>query len=191
MTSIRAITTSILGHPSVPSSLSASLRPLTGLPGLTGPAGRHASGNYVMARAHHVPNTRLDLNKEESMNAPTPTPGIAVAIGQQLRVYQAFVTTAPPALDAPATLTLYSARLADVSGMAANPITVDATRARTSARLVLVDVTERDWQRARYREGQHLFTPADPVLVGANTLQQWLWLRLRTTTSEPTEAHTR
>ena len=125
------------------------------------------------------------------MNAPTPTPGIAVAIGQQLRVYQAFVTTAPAALDAPATLTLYSARLSDVSAMAANPITVDATSARTSARLVLVDVTERDWQRARCREGQHLFTPADPVLVGANTLQQWLWLRLRTTPSELADAHAR
>ena len=190
MTTIRAFTSSILGRPSVPSSLSASLRPLTGLTGLTGPAGRHALGNYVMARTHHVPNTSI-RTKEESMDAPTLTPSITVAIGRQMRVFHAFVTTAPAGLDAPATLTLYSAALSDVAGMAADPITVDATRARTPARLVLVDTTELAWQRARCRESQHLLAPADPVLVGGNTLQHWLWLRLRTTTSELADAHAR
>ena len=38
--------------------------------------------------------------------------------------------------------------------------------------------TELEWQRARYREGRHLFAPADPVLVGLNTLQHWLWNRI-------------
>ena len=47
-----------------------------------------------------------------------------------------------------------------------------------SARLVLIGSTELVWQRARYREGQYLFTPTDPVLVGLNTLQHWLWQRL-------------
>jgi hypothetical protein len=125
------------------------------------------------------------------MEAQTLTPNITVAIGRQMRVFHAFVTTAPAALDAPATLTLYSAALSDVSGMAAYPITVDATRARTPARLILVDTTELAWQRARCRESQHLLAPADPVLVGANTLQHWLWLRLRTTTSELADAHAR
>jgi len=47
--------------------------------------------------------------------------------------------------------------------------------AKIPARLILVDATELDWQRARYREGRHLFAPADPVLVGLNTLQHWRW----------------
>jgi hypothetical protein len=34
------------------------------------------------------------------------------------------------------------------------------------------------WQRARYREKHHLFASADPVLVGANALQHWLWIRI-------------
>ena len=33
-------------------------------------------------------------------------------------------------------------------------------------------------QKACYREGHYLLVPADPVLVGRNTLQQWLWDRL-------------
>jgi hypothetical protein len=118
------------------------------------------------------------------MNVPTLTPSIAVAIGRQMRLYHALVTTAPAALDAPSTLTLYSANLSDVSGMAATPPAVDTARARTPARLVLVEATELSWQRARCREAQHLLTPADPVLVGANTLQHWLWMRLR---AAPTE----
>ena len=88
------------------------------------------------------------------------------------------MTTAPAKLDAPATLTLYTAPLSDVSGMAADPIAIDSARAKSSARLVLVDGSEFEWQHARYREEQHLFKPADPVLVGLNTLQHWLWNRL-------------
>jgi hypothetical protein len=29
-----------------------------------------------------------------------------------------------------------------------------------------------------YREERHLFASADPVLVGLNTLQHWLWNRI-------------
>jgi hypothetical protein len=112
------------------------------------------------------------------MEAPTFTPSIAVTIGRQMRLYHAFVTTAPAALDAPATLTLYAATLADVAGMAADPVALDAEQAKTPARLVLIDTTELAWQRARYREGRYLFARADPVLVGRSTLQQWLWQRL-------------
>lgn len=112
------------------------------------------------------------------MYAPTITPCIEVTIGRQTRLYHAFITTAPTTLDAPATVTLHTAPLADVSGMAADPDAIPATRATASARLVLVDTTELAWQRARYREGSHLFAPADPVLVGLNTLQHWLWNRI-------------
>ena len=54
------------------------------------------------------------------------TPSIAVTIGRQTRLYHAYVTTAPAALDSPSTLTLYLSTLADVAGFAANPVTHDA-----------------------------------------------------------------
>lgn len=112
------------------------------------------------------------------MNTNSVTPSIEVSIGRELRLYHAFVTTAPPRFDAPATLTLYAAPLSDVSGMAADPVALDSVRAKTPARLVLVDGSELGWQRARYRQAKHLFTPADPVLVGLDTLQHWLWTRI-------------
>jgi hypothetical protein len=116
--------------------------------------------------------------KEESMELQRHTPVIEVAIGREMRLYHAYVTTAPTRLDAPATLTLYTASLSDVSGMAADSVVLDSARGRESARLVLVDGTELGWQRARYRQAKHLFTPADPVLLGLDTLQHWLWNRI-------------
>jgi hypothetical protein len=111
------------------------------------------------------------------MNGPTITPTIEVTIGRQTRLYHAFITDAPARFDAPATVTLQAGPLSDVSGMAANPISLSG-RANASARLVLVDGTDREWQRARYRERGHLCAPVDPVLVGVNTLQHWLWNRI-------------
>ena len=107
------------------------------------------------------------------------TPSITVTIGHHTRIYFAFVTTAPAELDSPATVTLHAAPFADVAGFAAEPITLDSTRGRTPARLVLVDAMELAWQRAQYRGNQHLLLPADPGLVGLNTLQHWLWQRLQ------------
>ena len=107
------------------------------------------------------------------------TPSITVTIGQHTRLYFAYVTTAPIELDAPATMTLHVASLADVVGLAAENLTFESDRARTPARLVLVDATELAWQRARYRGNHELFVRACPVLVGLNTLQQWLWQRLQ------------
>ena len=108
------------------------------------------------------------------------TPSITVTIGRHTRLYVAFVTTAPADLDSPATMTLHASTFADVAGFAADPITHDELRGRTPARLVLVDAMELAWQRARYRGNQHLLLPADPGLVGLNTLQHWLWHRLKT-----------
>ena len=107
------------------------------------------------------------------------TPSVTVTIGRQTRLYFAFVTTAPAELDSPATVTLHAATFSDVAGFAADPITHDELRGRRPARLVLVDAMELAWQRARYRGNQHLLLPADPVLVGLNTLQLWLWQRLQ------------
>jgi hypothetical protein len=107
------------------------------------------------------------------------TPSITVTIGRHTRIYYAFVTSAPVEHDAPSTMTLYAATFADVVGFAADPITHDRDRARTPARLVLVDAIELAWQRARYKGNNHLFLRADPVLVGLNTLQHWLWQRLQ------------
>ena len=107
------------------------------------------------------------------------TPSVTVTIGHHTRLYFAFVTTAPADLDSPATMTLHASTFADVSGFAADPITHDEQRGRTPARLVLVEAMELAWQQARYRGHQHVFLRADPVLVGLNTLQHWLWQRLQ------------
>jgi hypothetical protein len=82
-------------------------------------------------------------------------------------------------------MTLCAAQLSDVAGLACDEIVFDTFRANTTARLVLVNSTEQAWQRRRYREEKHLFAPADPVLVGLNTLQHWLWQRLGTPLGEP------
>jgi hypothetical protein len=107
------------------------------------------------------------------------TPSVTVTIGRHTRQYFAFVTTAPAALDSPATVTLHEESFADVIGLAADPIAYDEQRARTLARLVLVEAFELAWQRANYRGHQHLMLRADPGLVGLNTLQHWLWQRLQ------------
>ena len=116
------------------------------------------------------------------------TPSVTVTIGRHTRLYFAFVTTAPPALDSPATVTLHAGALTDVAGFAAEAIAYDASRARAPARLVLVEALELAWQRARYRGHQHLLLPADRGLVGLNTLQQWLWQRLQAPTHREVHA---
>jgi hypothetical protein len=118
----------------------------------------------------------------------SPTPNIAVTIGGQLRIYYAYVTTAGHELDGPSTMTLYASTLTDLSGFAADPIVHDTSRGKAPARLVLIDLRELAWHRARYRHGQCLFAPADPVLVSLNTLQHWLWQRLQAPTAREVSA---
>ena len=122
------------------------------------------------------------------MSDTSITPSIEVTIGRQTRLYHAYITTAPAALDAPSTLTLYAGPLRDVAGFAVDSISLEATRAATPSRLVLIDTAELGWQRARFRARAHRLTPADPILVGLNTLQHWLWQRLQVPTTAPTHA---
>jgi hypothetical protein len=103
---------------------------------------------------------------------------VNVTIGGETRIYEAFVTTAPVTLDRPSTVTLEESSFARVAHLAAEPIRFDTALGRRPARLVLIASADLTLQKARYREGQYLLTPADPVLVGRNTLQQWLWDRL-------------
>jgi hypothetical protein len=103
---------------------------------------------------------------------------VNVTIGGETRIYEAFVTTAPVTLDRPSTVTLEESSFARVAHLAAEPIRFDSTLGRRPARLVLIASADLTLQKACYREGQYLLTPADPVLVGRNTLQQWLWNRL-------------
>src|SRR6186713_2820959 len=110
------------------------------------------------------------VEEGETMIERSISPSIAVTIGCHTRLYYAFITSAPCRLDAPSTVTLYAATLADVAMFAADEIALDATRARTCARLVLIDATELAWQRARTRESRYLLAPADAGLVGRNTL---------------------
>jgi hypothetical protein len=107
------------------------------------------------------------------------TPSITVTIGRHTRQYFAFVTTAPVALDSPATVTLHAGPFTDIVGFAADDIAFNADRASAPARLVLVEAFEMAWQRARYLGHHHLLLRADPGLVGLNTLQQWLWQRIQ------------
>jgi hypothetical protein len=116
------------------------------------------------------------------------TPSITVTIGRHTRQYFAFVTTAPPELDSPATVTLHEGPFSDVVGLAADPVTHTELRAHIPARLVLIEALELAWQRAKYRGHQHLFLRADPGLVGLNTLQQWLWQRLQARVASPVAA---
>jgi hypothetical protein len=113
------------------------------------------------------------------MSDTSITPSFEVTIGRQTRLYHAFITTAPAALDAPSTLTLYAGPLKDVAGLAADDQAFDANKAVTPSRLVLIDTTELGWQRASCRAKAHRLIPADPILVGFSTLQQWLWQRLQ------------
>ena len=117
------------------------------------------------------------------------TPSITVTIGRYTRLYYAYVTTGSAQLDSPSTITLHAAAFCEVAGLfAADPITCDESRARTPARLILVDATERDQQRANYRSTPHRLLPADRVLVGLNTLQHWLWQRLQASTASEVHA---
>ncbi|MEZ5420283.1 MAG: hypothetical protein R2708_23495 [Vicinamibacterales bacterium] len=60
------------------------------------------------------------------MSDTSITPSIEVTIGRQTRLYHAFITTAPAALDAPSTVTLYTGPLKDIAGLAADDIALDA-----------------------------------------------------------------
>jgi hypothetical protein len=108
------------------------------------------------------------------------TPSIGITIGRQSRLYHAFVTTAPAALDSPSTVTLYASTMSDLAGFAAADIDHTNGGGRRRARLVLVDAGELAWQRARCRGNHHILAPVDPVLVGLTSLQHWLWQRLQT-----------
>ena len=113
------------------------------------------------------------------MRATSSTPNITVTIGGQLRVYYAYVTTARPELDGPTTMTLYASTLTELSGFALDPIVHDSVGGQTLARLVLIDLRELTWHRARYREKACICAPADPMLVSPQALQHWLWHRLQ------------
>ena len=112
------------------------------------------------------------------MRTATTTPTVSIDIGGQIRIYQAFVTTARPPLDGPSTLTLHTSNFADVAGFAANPIPFNAEFGRKTARMVLVDITELAWHRASYRSEGCLFAAVDPHLIGLPALQKWFWRRL-------------
>lgn len=130
----------------------------------------------------------LERKETQPMLDRSLTPSITVTIGRYTRLYFAFITTAPADLDSPATITLHAGNLSEVSGFAAEPLTLDPGRANSAARLVLVDAMELAWQRAKYRGHQHLLLAGDPVLVGLNTLQHWLWQRLQSSGSNQVAA---
>jgi len=93
------------------------------------------------------------------------------------------VATAPAELDSPATVTLHASTFSDVAGpcrkIRSRSTSVAANSpgdSCLSSRMVL------SWQRAKYLGNQHLL-PADPGLIGLNTLP--LWRRLQAPTDQP------
>ena len=125
------ITNPILGLDAGPSRLFASLRPRqAGLAALTAPACSPGFGQYVMPEGSS-PRPSTTINPPERRNAMrdfATTPSIDITIGRQTRLYHAFVTTAPAALDSPSTVTLYTSTLTDLAGFAAADIAHDIVR---------------------------------------------------------------
>jgi hypothetical protein len=130
------------------------------------------------------PGTPGELRgSEESVNTSS-APSILVTIGQQTRLFHAFVTAASARLDAPSTITLYASTSADLVKFAADDLAIEPAAAASPARLVLVDTMELLWQRARCREAGQRLVSADAWFVGPVTLERWLWRRLQTPTCQ-------
>ena len=70
--------------------------------------------------------------------------------------------------------------LLELSCYAEDPFSLDTTRSRYAARLVLVDNLQSEWQCAKYEGNGHLLIAADPRMADFNTLQQLLWRLLLT-----------
>lgn len=121
----------------------------------------------------------LSIDREPMLDR-SRTPSISVTIGRRECLYDAFITTAPAKLDLPATITLLADTLLELSCYAENPFSLDTTRSRYAARLVLVDNLQSDWQCAKYEGNGHLLIAADPRMADFNTLQQLLWRLLLT-----------
>src|SRR5262245_55164723 len=125
MDTIRAITLRIVRRSSGQSSRFARLRPLRGF-GLDRPCGAPPEG-----QRRDGPGIRSDeplelkalrgKERRKAMLDRTPS-AIDVTIGGETHVYEAFVTTAPMALDEPSTVTLCESSFAEVAGWSADPI---------------------------------------------------------------------
>jgi hypothetical protein len=107
------------------------------------------------------------------------TPSIAITICRSSRLLHLYITDAAAVLDAPSTITLHIAPFADLAGFAADQIDVKVHAAQTPSRLILVDNLQLDWQRARCRQNGSRLIAADSLLLGAATLERWLWQRLQ------------
>jgi hypothetical protein len=105
---------------------------------------------------------------------------ISVTIGRLECLYDAVITTAPATLDLPDTITLLADTLLELSCYAVDPFSLDTTRSKYAARLVLADTLKREWQCATYEGNGHLVIAADPRMADFNTLQQLVWRLLLT-----------
>ena len=117
------------------------------------------------------------------------TPSITVTIGRHTRLYFAFVTTAPAELDSPATVTLHAATFSDVVGLRRGP---DHLRRAPRAERRHAWFSSTRWSSPGSGPStagiSTCLLPADPVLVGLNTLQHWLWQRLQASTASEVRA---
>ena len=131
----------------------------------------------------------LERKETQPMLDRSLTPSITVTIGRHTRLYFAFITTAPAELDSPATITLHAGNL--LGGRPASR----PTRSRSTPPAQAAPRGSCSWMRwsspgsAPTTEGISICcSPADPVLVGLNTLQHWLWQRLQSSGSNQVAA---
>jgi hypothetical protein len=87
------------------------------------------------------------LRKERTMIESSPRRGRVVRIGQQTRLGGTFITSEVSWLDGSSSLE--TARFSEIAKFAAGEMAQDAARAKSRARLALVDATALAWQLER------------------------------------------
>jgi hypothetical protein len=104
---------------------------------------------------------------------------ITVTIGQHSRIYFPFVTTAPPTLDSPGTMTLRAVTLLNLANHLTTGGLHDYLPPDATARVVLIDARELAWQQAKYIGNAHLLLTPDRTLDVLTAIQECLWQRLQ------------
>ena len=165
MTRRRPSRLAIVGRPSAQSSLSLRSTPF-GAGGLDRASGPPRLGNYVMAGHSHC-DTAVRIERKEVHERPETH---AHHRGRDRAGDCGCITRSSRPHPQRSTHQRRSRCTPRLSGTCCGwpPLSSRSmpTRAKQPARLVLVDGSQFEWQEAKYKEAQHLFTPADPVLVG-------------------------
>jgi hypothetical protein len=111
-------------------------------------------------------------------------PNITVTIGRETRLYFPFVTTAPPRLDSPGTMTLRAVTLLNLANYLTTGGLHEYLPPDASVRLVLIEAQELAWQQAQYIGHAHLLLTVDRTLAALTAIHDCLWQRLQASTPQ-------